>query len=112
MRRILYRSGWLLFLCVLVLALSLSSTAATSTAADRQSLVSFAETSDTNCTTDSYSDNAQSSLRSFLDSVAASNVCKALPETVLIVKDRPVPSAAAGAPALNAGLLTQNTAFR
>jgi len=101
MRSALYRSAWLLIVCVLVLTLSVPGMPMTAALADSNDHVTSLSTSHTSCTTSEQRGNDQFDRYSLFVNLAPVGACRQYPSTVLIARDRPAQADAAGAHAVS-----------
>lgn len=99
MRRALYRSAWLLIVCILVLGLSLPSMGGVSLSGDVQPLAASVDTGDTSCTTATPRSSGLPGLQSLLGELAPSTNCASAPVSVLIAREHLARAGSAGAPA-------------
>jgi hypothetical protein len=100
MRRALYRTAWLLILCVLVLVLG--STPTVATAADwAHPITPAVAASDPACTDHTAITNDPIAWRSLLDAAVPQHDCAAPPRTVLVRADQIAQRGTAGSAVVN-----------
>ncbi len=88
MRRAVYRSGWLVLLCLLLLAFSVPAMPAAPDMAEAQPSSPAVATTSTDCATGT-NNHTELARRSWVDKVLTNAVCEPTPSTVLIARSSP-----------------------
>lgn len=101
MRSALYRSAWLLILCVLMVTFSVPSMPSTPASPDSNDVVMSLATDDTSCMTNKQSSNDRLDEYSLLVDLARTGTCSRSPSPVLIARDWQAQDSAAGAPTIS-----------